>query len=134
MVWYQAIGLMLGMIIAFMAVGSALVMPCLSALASRYSPPEAQGLVLGTLRSMGSLSRAVGPLVGGLLYWRFGSAVPYYLGALFLLVPLWLASGLPQGDGGSIAGRIDSAFSSQMPTMSASGCSSTLRSRSPICM
>jgi predicted MFS family arabinose efflux permease len=91
--------------LAFMAVGSALVMPCLSALASRYAPPEAQGLVLGTLRSMGSLSRAVGPLAGGLLYWRFGSALPYYLAALFLLVPLWLALGLPRAERGSIAGR-----------------------------
>ena len=38
--------------LAFMAVGSALVMPCLSALVSRYAPADRQGLALGTFRSM----------------------------------------------------------------------------------
>jgi MFS family permease len=77
-----------------MAVGSALTMPCLSALASRYAPPERQGLALGTFRSLASLARAVGPLLGGLCYWRLGSAAPYYAGAALLVLPLGLAAGL----------------------------------------
>ena len=78
-----------------MAVGSAFTMPCLTALVSRYSPPQHQGLSLGTFRSMGALSRAVGPVLGGSLYWQLGSAAPYYAGGAFLLLPLLLVLRLP---------------------------------------
>jgi MFS family permease len=81
--------------LACMAVGSAFVMPCLSSLVSRYSPADRQGLVLGTFRSMGSLSRAIGPIIGSLMYWKFGSAAPYWAGAIFLLIPLGMALTLP---------------------------------------
>lgn len=81
--------------LAFMAVGSALVMPCLSALVSRYTPPDRQGLALGAFRSMGSLSRAAGPILGALVYWKFDSESAYRAGALLLLVPIFLAIGLP---------------------------------------
>jgi MFS family permease len=81
--------------LACMAVGSALAMPCFSALVSRYSPSDVQGLVLGAFRSVGSLSRAIGPILGGLLYWSLGSQAPYLGGAAVLLVPLALSLGLP---------------------------------------
>ena len=72
--------------LAFMAFGSALVMPCLSALISRYTPEDRQGLALGTFRSMGSLSRAFGPVLGAAGYWYFGSEAPYQAGAVLLVV------------------------------------------------
>lgn len=78
-----------------MAAGSAFVMPCLSSLVSRYSPEDAQGLALGTFRSLGSLSRAIGPALGGLLYWLLGSSAPYIAGTVFLGLPLMLVLGLP---------------------------------------
>ncbi|MCH2107216.1 MAG: MFS transporter [Planctomycetes bacterium] len=78
-----------------MAVGSAFAMPCLSALASRYAPADRQGLALGVLRSMGSLSRAIGPVLGAALYWRFGASLPYHAGAAFLVIPIALALRLP---------------------------------------
>ncbi|MCZ6598847.1 MAG: MFS transporter [Planctomycetota bacterium] len=81
--------------LAAMAVGSALAIPCLSALVSRYASAEEQGFVLGTFRSLGALSRAVGPVLGGVLYWTLGSSAPYLAGAAFLLLPLALAAGLP---------------------------------------
>jgi len=81
--------------LSFMAVGSAFVMPCLSSLVSRYTPADRQGLSLGAFRSLGALSRAVGPILGGLCYWRFGSAMPYLVGALFLVLPVLLSRGLP---------------------------------------
>jgi MFS family permease len=87
----------------FLAVGSALVMPCLSSLVSRYCPADRQGMVLGQFRSAGALARALGPLAGGLLYWRLGSAAPYWTGAAFLLLPLLLASRLPPVPTGSTA-------------------------------
>lgn len=81
--------------LTFLAIASALVVPTLSSLASRYTPPDRQGLALGTFRSMGALARAVGPLMGGLLYWRMGSGAPFYVGAALILIPLMLAIGLP---------------------------------------
>jgi len=81
--------------LAFMAFGSALVMPCLSALISRYTPEDRQGLALGTFRSMGSLSRAIGPVLGAAAYWYFGSEAPYQAGAVALVLPVLMAAGLP---------------------------------------
>jgi MFS family permease len=78
-----------------MAVGSALAMPSLSALVSRYAPTDRQGLALGTNRSMGALARAIGPIGSSLLYWRVGSAASYWIGAALLLWPLVLALRLP---------------------------------------
>ncbi len=81
--------------LALMAVGSALCMPCLTALASRYVPSDRQGLALGTNRSMGALARAVGPIASCTLYWKIGSGASYQIGALVLAWPLLLALGLP---------------------------------------
>ncbi len=81
--------------LACMAVGSALVMPCLSALVSRYASAERQGSALGSYQSAGSLARAAGPILGGLLYWKLGGAAPYWIGCAWLLVPIALARGLP---------------------------------------
>ncbi|MHC4262163.1 MAG: MFS transporter [Planctomycetota bacterium] len=79
-----------------LATGSALGFPSLSSLVSSYAPRADQGLALGTFRSMGALSRAVGPIIGGALYWGLGSGAPYFIGAAALLVPLWLATRLPE--------------------------------------
>lgn len=79
----------------FLAVGSAMVMPSFSALVSRYSPPERQGLALGLFRSMGSLARAAGPILGGLLFYGIASWGPYGVGAAVVLLPLALALKLP---------------------------------------
>lgn len=90
----QSVGMLYGGL-AFMAFGSALVMPCLSALISRYTPAAEQGFALGSFRAMGSLARATGPVIGALVYWRFASAAPYHAGAVFLVVPIVLAWKLP---------------------------------------
>ncbi|MGD2018831.1 MAG: MFS transporter [Planctomycetota bacterium] len=81
--------------LALVAVGSSLVMPSFSSLASRYVPDDRQGFALGVFRSFGSLARVVGPIAGGLLYYGLGSLAPYAVGALLLAVPLALARRLP---------------------------------------
>jgi MFS family permease len=86
-----------------LAVGSALEMPCLSGLVSLYAPADRQGLALGTFRSMGALSRAVGPLLGAGLYWALSPTAPYLIGAVALLWPLWLSLSLPDPGGGRTA-------------------------------
>ena len=78
-----------------MAVGSSLVMPSLSSLASRYVPDDRQGFALGVFRSFGSLARVVGPIAGGLLYYGLGALAPYLIGAVLLVLPLGLARRLP---------------------------------------
>lgn len=81
--------------LGLLAVGSALVVPCLSALVSRYTPADRQGFALGVFRSLGALARAIGPFLGGLLFWRMGSGAPYYFGAALLIVPLAMCTTLP---------------------------------------
>jgi len=78
-----------------MAAGSGMAMPALNSLVSRYTPADRQGLSLGVFRSLGSLSRAIGPIIGGVIYWKFGSTIPYWVGASFLVVPFFMALGLP---------------------------------------
>ena len=78
-----------------MTAGSGMTMPSLNSLVSRYTPADRQGLSLGVFRSLGSLSRAIGPIIGGLLYWKFGSSIPFWVGAAFLVVPFFMALGLP---------------------------------------
>jgi MFS family permease len=81
--------------LAALSVGSALVMPSLSALVSRYTPPGRQGLTQGTLRSLGSLSRTLGPFLGGIAYWKLGSWSPGVFCAVTLCVPVALTLRLP---------------------------------------
>jgi MFS family permease len=78
-----------------MTAGSGMTMPSLNSLVSRYTPADRQGLSLGVFRSLGSLSRATGPIIGGLLYWKFDSSMPYWVGAAFLIIPFFMALNLP---------------------------------------
>lgn len=86
--------------LGLMAVGSALATPCLTALASLYTPADRQGSILGIFRSLGALGRAVGPLVFAMVYWKFGQQTSYLAGAALLVLPLLLAFGLPRPDKG----------------------------------
>ncbi|MEM7164948.1 MAG: MFS transporter [Planctomycetota bacterium] len=79
-----------------LAVGSALAIPSLTALASLFAPPERQGAALGAFRSLGALARAIGPIAAGLAYWRYGSALPYQIGGAMLVLPLVILAFLPQ--------------------------------------
>lgn len=81
--------------LGLMAVGSALAMPCLSSLASRYTPEDRQGLALGTNRSMMALARVVGPIAASLTYWKFGSVAAYLGAAAVSVLPVLLILGLP---------------------------------------
>jgi MFS transporter, DHA1 family, tetracycline resistance protein len=80
---------------AAIAFGNGLYTPSLSSYSSRQTGPEAQGLTLGVVQSMGALARVTGPLVGGLSYQYLGMRAPYFLGALGVLVVALLAFRLP---------------------------------------
>jgi len=85
---YAAIGLV--------SVGSGFSNVSFSSLISLYSRADEQGKVLGVFRSLGSLARALGPLVAGVIFWWYGSLVTYMLSALLLLVPIMAGLSLPQ--------------------------------------
>ncbi len=62
-VWMLYVG------IAILATGSGLVNPATSGLISLYASATEQGRVLGIFRSLGSLSRAITPVLAGIIYW-----------------------------------------------------------------
>lgn len=85
---YNAATLYIGL--ALLSIGSAMVIACLSALVSLYTPEDLQGKSIGIFRSLGALGRVLGPASACLLYWRFGSASPYYASAVFMVLPIVL--------------------------------------------
>ena len=88
---YDLISLLL--LAAWMGFGGALITPAISALLSKRTSPERQGMILGVFNSFQSLGRIVGPLGGGFVFDRLGYDFPYVLaGGVF--VALWLTSGL----------------------------------------
>lgn len=68
-----------------LAVGSALLHPALSAIASLGSSVDDQGKNLGIFRSFGSLARAISPFSFALVYFGYG---PYVVFILALLISL----------------------------------------------
>ena len=65
-----------------------LVENALRGLTSRLVGPRQQGMVSGVSQSMQSLAMILGPLFGGLLYVRFGHAMPYWSGALIIVLAI----------------------------------------------
>jgi len=92
-----------------LAVGGAQTLPSLTALASLYAPEHEQGRILGIFRSLGALARALGPLLACVLYWRLGGPATYYLGAVWILIPLMLLRFLPPPDMGDKPVEADDA-------------------------
>ncbi|KAI6235843.1 MFS domain-containing protein [Aphelenchoides besseyi] len=72
------------------ATASSLVVPCLTTLVSNECAENEKGACMGVLRSLGALSRAIGPLIGSLLFWLLGPTVAYMLGSFALLLPCFL--------------------------------------------
>ncbi|KAL7632771.1 UNVERIFIED_CONTAM: hypothetical protein RMT77_016895 [Armadillidium vulgare] len=70
------------------AVGSSLMVPCLTALASQLGPVSQKGTILGIWRSLGALARASGPVVACFGFWSLGSGWSYSIGGCLLIIPL----------------------------------------------
>ena len=87
---------MLHLGLGLLAVGAAMIIPCLTALVSLYSAADEQGKAIGTFRSLGALARVIGPFSAAIIYWRMGSAMPYFIGAAFLILPILLVGKLKQ--------------------------------------
>ena len=79
-----------------MSCGVALISPTLTSLTSLHSSESDQGFHLGVFRSSGSMARACGPLLAGLVYFTCGSVTAYAYGAILLLVPFVILRKVPQ--------------------------------------
>jgi len=55
-----------------------------------------QGRVLGIFRSLGSLSRAITPVLAGIVFWVFSSTSVFVVGAVLCVVALGLGTTLPK--------------------------------------
>lgn len=93
---YASNGFLLYLGLFFLAVGSAMAVPTLTSLVSLYTPAADQGQSLGIFRSLGSLGRVIGPIIASLVYWKFGSVVPYLGGAIFLILPILVLNQIKQ--------------------------------------
>jgi ferrochelatase len=80
----------------FLAVGSSMIMPCLTTLVTFYTPSKEQGKSVGIFRSMGALARVVGPILAAIAYYKYGAWSPYVFGSIFLIVPILLLRQLPE--------------------------------------
>ncbi|CAH2266816.1 jg9431 [Pararge aegeria aegeria] len=69
------------------ALATAFAVSCMTAMAAAQAPSEARGAVLGTLRSLGALARAAGPLIASTVYWCSGAATTYTIGSVILVLP-----------------------------------------------
>jgi len=82
--------------LAVLALGSGLVNPATTGLISLYAEPSEQGRVLGIFRSLGSLSRAVTPLLAGVIFWAFSSRTVFLVAALAAAGARLLSARLPK--------------------------------------
>jgi DHA1 family tetracycline resistance protein-like MFS transporter len=73
-------------VMAIMGVASASLNPAVNSLASKRTPPEEQGRVMGIVGAYNSLGRIFGPVVGGALFDALGYRSPYVFGSLLFFV------------------------------------------------
>jgi MFS transporter, DHA1 family, tetracycline resistance protein len=79
---------MLFPIVALLAIGTNLSIPCLTSLISARVGPSSQGQLMGSLHIVLNLAMIGGPLIAGLTFDYIGAAAPYALGSLIALLAL----------------------------------------------
>ncbi|XP_069352770.1 major facilitator superfamily domain-containing protein 10 isoform X2 [Eulemur rufifrons] len=80
----------LGLGLLLYSFAAAVVVPCLSSVVAGYGSPAQKGTVMGTLRSLGALARAVGPVVAASAYWLAGAQVCFSVCSGLFLLPFLL--------------------------------------------
>lgn len=72
--------------LGLLASGSALLVPNISSLVSKYASVTERGTVLGLFQSSNWLGRTISPPIGGILFQSEGANAPLF-GSVFILVP-----------------------------------------------
>lgn len=85
---HQVIGLL--PILAILAIGYGINTPSLLSLASKYSPAETRGGIMGVYQSVNSLARIGAPLWGTFLFAK-GVHLPYHIGSALMAVAFLLS-------------------------------------------
>jgi MFS family permease len=89
-------------LLAVLALGYGFGNPAIASLISKLAGHHLQGEALGVNQSALALARIVGPIVAGFLYDTTGPVAAYAGGALFPLIAMLLAGGLPQAATGEV--------------------------------
>jgi multidrug resistance protein len=76
--------------LTLLSMGSGLAAPALQGLVSQRASGSEQGVVMGVMQSLGSLSRILGPLWAGLTFDAFAPSAPYWTGCFMMVVSLAL--------------------------------------------
>ncbi|XP_058575650.1 major facilitator superfamily domain-containing protein 10 isoform X2 [Neofelis nebulosa] len=84
----------LGLGLLLYSFAAAVVVPCLSSVVADYGLPRQKGTIMGTLRSLGALARAVGPMVAASVYWLAGARVCFTVCSGLFLLPFLLLRNL----------------------------------------
>jgi MFS family permease len=74
--------------VLLLSLGNGMLMPSINSLVSINTPKDIQGQMLGSMQSIGSLARSIGPLFAGYLYLQHFTA-PYWMGGLLMLA-VWI--------------------------------------------
>ena len=74
--------------VLLLSVGNGMLMSSINSLVSINTPKDIQGQMLGSMQSIGSLARSIGPLFAGYLYLQHFTA-PYWMGGLLMLA-VWV--------------------------------------------
>ncbi|KAJ0177309.1 hypothetical protein K1T71_007318 [Dendrolimus kikuchii] len=69
------------------ALSTAFAVSCMTSMGASAAPQASRGAVLGALRSLGALARALGPLLASTVYWCSGAAFTYAMGSIILIIP-----------------------------------------------
>ncbi|XP_031603504.1 major facilitator superfamily domain-containing protein 10 [Oreochromis aureus] len=76
--------------LALYSFAAAIVVPCLSTLVSDHGSASQKGTVMGILRSLGALARALGPVVSSSVYWIAGAQTCFLITSASFVLPLAL--------------------------------------------
>ena len=76
---------------ALMAIGNSISSPIFQALISLLAPEAERGEVLGVYQSTQSLSRILGPQLGGVLFGVISPSAPYFVGAAIMMLAFFVA-------------------------------------------
>ena len=81
-------GWLLYPIVGLVSVGNAISTPTLTGMVSNTVSPREQGMILGVVASVNSLTRIFGPLWAGAAFDYVSPGAPYWTGALWIALAL----------------------------------------------
>jgi multidrug resistance protein len=82
--------------LALVPLGTAFTFPCVTSLLSRVISRHERGLYMGVQQSFGGAARVIAPIGAGWAYDHLGVGVPFWVGAVLVVVVIFLGFGVPE--------------------------------------